>query len=313
MRLRLISLLLVLPGCQAGEAPRAETRRVHETATRYRDRAAQLEAEAAALGSLHRRKSPPGPHDWLSHHPEPGQSFRAWRAEDPVLADAASGRRLLYVQPLGELEGSRSRVVALATEYLGLFFGLPVKVREELPLSLVPAEARRIHPQERSAQILSGFVLERLLAPRLPEDAAAYISFTASDLWPGEGWNFVFGQASLRDRVGVWSVARYGDPEAGEAGFRRVLLRTLKVAVHETGHMFSMRHCTAYECVMNGANNQNESDRSPLWLCPECLAKVLYATGQDAAARYEVLARFAETHGLTREAELFQRSLARLP
>src|SRR5690606_22427518 len=109
-------------------------------------------------------------------------------------------------------------------------------------------------------QILSGYVIDRLLAPRLPPDAAAYVSFTASDLWPGDGWNFVFGQASLRDRVGVWSVARYGDPAGGAAAFRQVLRRTLKVAVHETGHMFSMRHCTAYQCVMNGVNNQDESD-----------------------------------------------------
>lgn len=38
------------------------------------------------------------------------------------------------------------------------------------------------------------------------------IAFTNADLWPGEGWNYVFGQASLADHVGVWSIHRYGDP-----------------------------------------------------------------------------------------------------
>jgi archaemetzincin len=30
------------------------------------------------------------------------------------------------------------------------------------------------------------------------------------DLYPEPSWNFVFGQASLNERVGVYSFARYG-------------------------------------------------------------------------------------------------------
>ena len=41
------------------------------------------------------------------------------------------------------------------------------------------------------------------------------ISFTSTDLWPGEDWNFVFGQASFEKPVGVWSLHRLGDPAAG--------------------------------------------------------------------------------------------------
>ncbi len=33
-------------------------------------------------------------------------------------------------------------------------------------------------------------------------------------LHAGKGWNFVFGQASLQDRVGVWSLHRQVDPHA---------------------------------------------------------------------------------------------------
>ncbi len=39
------------------------------------------------------------------------------------------------------------------------------------------------------------------------------LALTTSDLWPGEGWNFVFGQASLSERVGVWSLHRLGNPQ----------------------------------------------------------------------------------------------------
>jgi len=54
-------------------------------------------------------------------------------------------------------------------------------------------------------QVLAGYVLDSVLKPRLPGDAAACIAVTASDLWPGEGWNFVSGEASLQDRVAVKS------------------------------------------------------------------------------------------------------------
>ena len=122
-------------------------------------------------------------------------------------------------------------------------------------------------------------MLDQVLRPRLPADASTYLALTTSDLWPGEGWNFVFGQASLNQRVGVWSIARNGDPHGDEHGLPLCLLRTLKTASHETGHMFSMPHCTLYECNMCGSNHRQEADRRPLWLCPCCLAKLCHATG----------------------------------
>src|SRR5690606_34426241 len=134
----------------------------------------------------------------------------------------------------------------------------------------------------------------------------AMIAFTASDLWPGEGWNYVFGQASLSDRVGVWSIHRHGDPDAGETEFRECLLRAMKVATHETGHMFSMQHCTKYECNMCGSNNRAESDRRPVEVCPECLAKLCWATDCDPAARFSKLAEFCKQQGLQAELKLYE-------
>ena len=32
---------------------------------------------------------------------------------------------------------------------------------------------------------------------------------------------------------------------------------------------------------MNGANHRTELDSQPLWICPECQAKLAYATGGD--------------------------------
>ena len=154
-------------------------------------------------------------------------------------------------------------------------------------------------------QIKSTFVLDQVLKPNLPEDAFALIAFTSSDLYPADDWNFVFGQASLRHRVGVWSIFRNGNPETE---FKDCLLRTLKTATHETGHMFSVRHCIDYDCNMCGSNSREESDRRPLYLCPQCVAKIWWATRCDPVGRFRQLENFCAQHGLADEATYYQQA-----
>ena len=264
----------------------------------------------AKLAPLHSTLSPPKPGEWLWEHAEPGQTFAQYRASKPVRP--AGRRRVLYLQPLGDFSETQQKILNRTAEYMHLYFGLPVKKREALSLDIIPPGARRVHPSWGMNQILSTYVLDQVLIPRVPRDAVAVLALTTSDLWPGEGWNFVFGQASLQSRVGVWSIYRNGDPEAGEDAFRLCLRRTLKTATHETGHMFSMLHCTAYECNMCGSNHRAESDRHPLWLCPVCLAKISWATGVKPLDRYRRLAAFCHENGLTEEAQFFQESVAAL-
>ncbi len=107
-------------------------------------------------------------------------------------------------------------------------------------------------------------------------------------------------------------IARNGDPHGGDAEFRLCLLRTLKTASHETGHMFSMQHCTLYECNMCGSNHREEADRRPLWLCLHCLAKLCHATGADPIQRFKDLAAFSKRAGLKTEQEFYEKSLALL-
>src|SRR5262249_41027531 len=146
-------------------------------------------------------------------------------------------------------------------------------------------------------QILSTYVLDEVLKPDLPGDALAYLAFTASDLWPGKGWNFVFGQASLRERTGVWSIYRKGDPARNEESFQRCLRRTLSTATHETGHILTMQHCTAYECSMNGSNSLEESDRRPLHLCPICMRKLCWNLQVEPVAYFKQLQTICRQHG----------------
>ena len=277
-----------------------------------RRRAKRLAEQIEKLRPLHKKLGKPRPGDWRAGPgaDEPGQTFAEYLRCRPVRP--VGTRRVIYVQPLGGFTGTQRKIVDLSAEFMGMYFNLPVKVLKPLPASVIPKRARRVHPTWGVQQILSTYVLDDVLAPRLPKDAAAYIAFTASDLWPGAGWNFVFGQASLRGRVGVWSIYRNGDPAAGRRAFRLCLLRTLKTATHETGHMFSMRHCTAYECNVCGSNHLEESDRRPLSLCPECLGKVCWATRTEPLARFQKLLTFAGRHGFATEAGIYARSIKAL-
>ena len=260
------------------------------------------------LVALHKPLGPPQPGDWLASQEEKGEEYAEYVRGRPVRAEGQ--RRVLYVQPLGDFNPTERKIVQLTAEYMGIFFQLPVRVRGDLPLAVIPERARRKHPAWGMRQILSTYVLSDVLKPRLPADAVAMIALTTSDLWPGEGWNFVFGQASLADRVGVWSIHRFGDPRKNEDALRLTLRRTLGTATHETGHMFSMAHCIFYECSMCGSNSLVEADRYPLWLCPHCLAKLCYATGANPEKRFKDLIAFAKAHGLAREAEFWQKSLS---
>ena len=259
------------------------------------------------LRPLHRGLPTSAAGDWLSSHDEPAQTFAEY-----VRTEQSRGSRIgttIRVVPLGDFSESEREIVRLTTRYLELALGRPVQLEPEMPLSVIPDEATR---QRDSRQILTKHVLHNVLKPRLTDNDAAIIALTAADLWPGCDWNFVFGQASLRDRVGVWSIHRFGDPDSNAGDFRQVLTRALKVATHETGHMFGLKHCIAFECDMCGSNHLAETDRHPLYFCPECHAKICWATSADPLDRFAKLSEFCEQNGLTEEARYFEAARSKL-
>jgi archaemetzincin len=189
-------------------------------------------------------------------------------------------------------------------EFAAAFFSMQVKALPAVSLEASKFTTRR-NPHTGNLQILTGDVLN-FLKGRVPADAFCVLAITMEDLYPEPSWNFVFGQASLRERVGVYSFARY-DPafygEPRETNYETLLLRrSCKVLAHETSHMFGLAHCTFFNCLMNGSNHLAESDHRPLHLCPVCLRKLQWSIGFDVLERYKALEHVARSDGFIDEA-----------
>lgn len=233
--------------------------------------------------------------DWLDSQHESGQTFEEYVDSTPTLP--TTERKTIYIQPLGTFTQPQRNAIRLTAEYMRAFYNLPVRLNADRQIGKVPADLQREIGYPKNLQIRTTYFIDDVLAKLIPDDAAAFIAFTNVDLYPSDTWYFVFGQASLENRVGVWSLYRLLDPVLENENARdRLLTRTLKISMHEVGHMFGMRHCIKYECLMSGTNHLAETDRRPLDNCPECMAKVAWAMNYEPAERYKNLAAFWKKH-----------------
>lgn len=286
------------------ETPKTETPPQAESPPPITDeRALKLIKSKDAVAPFFKLMGAPEKFDWLATFKEPGQTFEEYFRENPTLPTAE--RKKIYIQPIGNFSASERKVLRLTADYMQAFYRLPVELKPERKLENVPRDMERKNPYDGQRQIRAHYFIVDLLPKLLPKDAAAFISFTNIDLYPDENWNFIFGQASLENRVGVWSLYRFGNPDKSEKDYKNFLARTLKIAMHETGHMFTMRHCAKYECLMSGTNHLGETDRRPLDTCPECMAKIAWAMNYEPAERYRNLAAFWEKQNWIEEKESF--------
>ncbi len=240
----------------------------------------------------------PGPSDWLAQHPEPHQSFELFLKVKPNRPDRQHGT--IYLLPLDEFDEYVPPLEDLR-DFMQRYYAMPTKV---LPQHTFPAQriTERINESTRRRQWLSTDIL-RELQPLLPKDAYCMLGITMTDLYPDPKWNFVFGQATFKQRVGIYSFARFdpafwADERTPEARLT-MLHRSCKLIAHETGHMFGLRHCVYYSCVMNGSNHQDESDSQPLSPCPVCMRKLHWSIGFDPVKRERELGEVSQRMGIT--------------
>ncbi|XP_015360334.1 archaemetzincin-2 isoform X1 [Marmota marmota marmota] len=259
--------------------------------------------------------------DWIISHPEAPQDFEQFFS-NPYRKIPSPEKHSIYLLAIGSLGNTR----VISEEYTkwlkgyceAFFYGMNVKLLEPISVSATRCSFR-VNDHTRNLQIHAGHIL-KFLKKKKPEDAFCVVGVTMIDLYPRDSWNFVFGQASLTDGVGIFSFARYGSdfysshykgtvkklhkkssndyaifdnyfiPEITSV----LLLRSCKTLSHEIGHIFGLRHCQWLTCLMQGSNHLEEADRRPLNLCPICLRKLQCAIGFNIAERYKALVRWID-------------------
>lgn len=259
--------------------------------------------------------------EWRRVRPEPPQSVAEFRASRPNLRRAP--REKLVLLPRGRFPWE----VIAGAEFVGLirsppltdiaamlaaFFAGPVEVlpAEGLAEEVAPRRVVRGHSQYDARGLLAAF------APRLPVDAYGLLALVNVDLFVAPEQQYSFGWSTLQERLAVVSFARFdpsffGGPAPDDlAG--TLLRRSLRVAVHEVGHLFGLAHCQAFRCVMNGVAHLDELDALPLHLCPVCLRKLHVVTQLDPRRRDAELLAVFERLGLAEEARWVRERRRRL-
>lgn len=251
--------------------------------------------------------SPPPFGSWQQAHPhEAAQPFGLYAKNNfPFSAE----KKYIFIQQLGTFAHEDSLLLHHCKVALATTFKRKVILLEP-DTTAPPAEAQRKNKYGGQPQWKSSYLLYNKLLKRRPDSTFAYLGFTGIDLYPSEKWNYVFGQASIRERTGVWSFHRFHRGTIAQ-GKDLAFFRAIKTSIHETGHILGIRHCKAWNCVMSGSNNLKDLDARPVHFCPQCVAKLCRTTGQRPAAYFQEMASFWQKQHYAQQAEHYTKAMGR--
>lgn len=251
----------------------------------------------------------PGPRDWLAKYPEGGQTFADFLRSEPNRLD--DQRRLIYLQPIGDFTTEFAPSLEKLREFTETYFTLETKLLPTLTITADQVTTRVREGTERPQWLAADLL--KLLEPQLPPDAYCLLGVTLTDLFSNTTPTYVFGQATIKNRTGVFSFARF-DPafydEPRSANVETLILRrSCHTLAHEICHIFGMQHCIYFSCPVNGSNNLDENDSRPMQLCPVCLRKLHAIVGFDPVDRDRRLIEVYQQLGFATEATWLQRRL----
>lgn len=230
--------------------------------------------------------------DWLFTRKEKGQSFIQYKNGSPLRV--TDSKKVIYLQPIGNFDSLHYKLIYFTKDYLQIFYQLDVKILATLPNNIIPDSAKRM--MDGNEQIYAPYILNNLLINRIPKDAIVIMALTERDLYPNPSWNYVFGLASYKRRVGVTSLYRFCNYNINTTNYQIGLKRLINVSSHEIGHMFTLKHCINAVCAMNGSNNLSETDTKPNRLCSECTGKLAWNLNFNLYKRAVQLQDFFSKH-----------------
>jgi archaemetzincin len=167
----------------------------------------------------------------------------------------------IYILPLGEID---EEVIQYLKNKIPEVFSLEVEVCSPKKIPLIS-----FNPKRR--QYHSSLILEELSKEKLKGYTLAICDV---DLYV-EGLNFVFGEANPLNKICIISLTRLRQEYYGLSKDNNLfLLRSLKEAIHELGHIFGLSHCPDPKCVMHFSNCLLDTDKKDFNFCSLCKRKL---------------------------------------
>ncbi|UJR08364.1 hypothetical protein I4U23_012635 [Adineta vaga] len=253
--------------------------------------------------------------DWLNICKEDGQTVQEFERSQKALP--SSRCNIIYLQPFGDFNSPRTPSLDIICQFSRIFF--PGCQTELLPsVDLNDNMRQRINTSTHQSQyLISDFTeyLKQMQQKRNNPQELFSIGVTMVDIYPNLKWNFVFGEASVADGIGLFSFARFDPlfPHPSVESFQQlctqeervlILRRALNTYIPEVMHLFGLKHCIYYLCLMNGTNGEIEMDNKLLYLCPICLRKmsiVFKNQNYDIIHMYKNLSELSKTLGFQQE------------
>jgi archaemetzincin len=258
------------------------------------------ESPTTQLAELYDTLSTPQPGEWLYEQQELGQTLEEFLDDTPI--DSNNAEATFYILPIDIIHEEKFSLIADVATYLTTIFGNEVTVLPSINAQLFPPH------YFRDEQLNSQLLLDEIIRPLLEKDALGIMGLTQRDIYPGDGWNFVFGQANTKEKIGITSFARYGNYDT-DSTRQLVLNRLIKTTTHEFLHMLGLQHCIQFACVLNGSNSLDESDKKPSIICPECLAKLDFIFPTFTEKYFPASLQFYQKYHFKKEADFCKRAL----
>jgi archaemetzincin len=243
----------------------------------------------------------PQPSDWLWEHRESGQTFNQY--ENGIQNTPTKTNYTIYIQNLDDgMEKNKYNKSFLNNEVLEhlktlleLYYpGIKAKVNtEKNNFTTLDIPNRINYPY---LQYHAGVTLDKL-SNIIPSDGLVIIGLTCFDLYPKDEWNFVYGLANMKKACGIFSFRRYYDQTGGyfingpKVNFLDFVVKLSgRIMLHEVGHLFGLKHCIYFNCLLNGVNHIEETVKKPFEICPVCLRKIWSNLKFDKLNRFQSLA-----------------------
>jgi len=202
----------------------------------------------------------------------------------------SSKNKLIGLLPLGPFPKSINSkdLMEIISDWMTCFFmGFRVHCLPQVTVKQFPNMITRYHNRTKKFQILSTSLIKeavQYVGQREPK-YQCIIVVSWHDLYPEAKMNFELGQGSSVYRCAVMSFGRFeprtfsGPKQADIKHLTpEILWQFLKVSAHEVLHVFGLKHCNAFECLMNGSESIEQAMKQPLLLCPACLRKLKHFT-----------------------------------